>query len=112
MRIPFYSYAGIKRDIVVDTQGLPHSITITTANISDRVGALLVFKKHIPALLNVKSILVDGGYTGDPFAESVKELFNATVQVAKRSELPTFKVIPQRWVVERSFALLDKSRRL
>ena len=48
----------------------------------------------------------------DPFAESVKELFNATVQVAKRSELHTFKVIPQRWVVERSFAWLDKCRRL
>ena len=104
--------AGIKRHIVVDTQGLPHAIAITTANISDRAGALLAFKKHKPALSNVKSVLVDGGYTGDPFAESVKELFNATVQVAKRSELHTFKVIPQRWVVERSFAWLDKCRRL
>ena len=36
--------AGIKRHIVVDTQGLPHAIAITTANISDRAGALLAFK--------------------------------------------------------------------
>jgi len=35
-----------------------------------------------------------------------------TVQSAKRSELHTFKVIPKRWVVERSFAWLDKNRRL
>jgi len=36
----------------------------------------------------------------------------ATVQVAKRSELHTFAVIPQRWVVERSFAWLEKCRRI
>ena len=35
-----------------------------------------------------------------------------TVQIAKRSELHKFAVIPKRWVVERSFAWLDKNRRL
>jgi transposase len=35
-----------------------------------------------------------------------------TVQIAKRSELRRFAVIPQRWVVERSFAWLEKHRRL
>jgi len=34
------------------------------------------------------------------------------VIVAKRSELHTFKIIPKRWVVERSFAWLEKCRRL
>ena len=33
-------------------------------------------------------------------------------QVAKRDELHTFKVIAKRWVVERSFAWLEKNRRL
>ena len=33
-------------------------------------------------------------------------------QVAKRNELHTFKVIAKRWVVERSFAWLEKNRRL
>ena len=41
-----------------------------------------------------------------------KRSINATVEVVKRSELRTFKVIPKRWVVERSFAWLDKCRRL
>ena len=36
----------------------------------------------------MKSVLIDDGYTGDPFAESVKELFNSTVQVAKRLAMP------------------------
>ncbi len=35
-----------------------------------------------------------------------------TVSGIKRSELHTFKVIPQRWIVERSFEWLDKNRRL
>lgn len=35
-----------------------------------------------------------------------------TVQIAKRDELHTFKVIPKRWIVERSFAWLEKNRRL
>ncbi|MFS8439212.1 IS5/IS1182 family transposase, partial [Xanthomonas campestris pv. campestris] len=35
-----------------------------------------------------------------------------TVQIAKRSELHTFKVMPKRWIVERSFAWLEKNRKL
>jgi len=46
--------------------------------------------------LQVKSVLVDGGYTGKPFADGVKERFHATVQVVKRNELHTFAVLPKR----------------
>ena len=53
-------------------------------------------------------MLVDGGYAGKPFAEAVRGKLGATVQVAERSELHTFAVMPERWVVERSFAWLDK----
>ena len=42
--------SGIKRHIRVDTQGLPHAIAITTAEVTDRGD----------------SLLVDGGYTGQP----------------------------------------------
>ena len=38
------------------------------------------------------------------------ETLGATVAIAKRSELHTFTVIPKRWVVERSFAWLEKCR--
>ena len=37
---------------------------------------------------------------------------SVTVEVARRSELHTFAVMPQRWIVERSFAWLEKNRRL
>lgn len=104
--------SGIKRHIVVDTQGLPHAIHITTANITDREGAIKTFELHKGSLGDVENVLVDGGYTGENFANAVQDLLGCTVMVAKRSELHTFKVIPKRWVVERSFAWLEKCRRL
>ena len=104
--------SGIKRHIAVDTQGLPHAIHVTTANITDREGAVTMVKKSKESLSNVKNFLVDGGYTGDPFAAAVNEAVGATVEVAKHSELHKFAVIPKRWVVERSFGWIEKCRRL
>jgi transposase len=104
--------SGIKRHIAVDTQGLPHAIHITTANITDREGALETFSLHQTVLSEVQNVLADGGYTGEKFATGVEKLLGCSVEIAKRSELHTFKVIPKRWVVERSFAWLEKCRRL
>lgn len=104
--------SGIKRHIAVDTQGLPHAIAVTTADVGDRQGALDALDRCAENLQQVKSVLVDGGYNGKPFAQAIQTRLGATVQVAKRNELRTFVVIPQRWVVERSFSWLEKSRRL
>ena len=60
----------------------------------------------------VKKFLVDGGYSGERFANQVKEICGAQVEVVKRSELHKFVVLPRRWVVERLFGWLDKFRRL
>lgn len=104
--------SGIKRHIAVDTQGLPHAIAVTTANVTDRAGALLAFSGNKEALSAVKNVLADSAYTGEPFATGVQEMLGATVEIAKRNELHKFVVIPKRWVVERSFAWLEKNRRL
>lgn len=103
--------SGIKRHTVVDTNGLPHAIAVTTADVTDRDGAIQAFeaKKH---LLKVKKILADGGYTGKPFAEKVKKILKAETEIAKKNELHKFKIIPKRWVVEKSFSWLEKCRRL
>lgn len=91
---------------------LPHAVAVTTADITDRQGALLALNRCAAELTAVRSILADGGYVGQPFAQAVDELLGAKVEIAKRSELHTFAVIPKRWVVERSFAWIDKCRRL
>ena len=84
--------SGIKRHIITDVLGLPHAITVTTANITDRNGSI----EAITLLSIVKYIIVDSRYTGKPFTDTINELSDATVEVAKRSELHTFKVIPKR----------------
>jgi transposase len=54
-------------------------------------------------------VLADGGYSGETFAQAVQEKLGCGVEIAKRSELHTFAVIPKRWVVERSFAWLENA---
>ena len=104
--------SGIKRHIAVDTQGLPHAIAVTTANVTDRAGALGAFSLNKKALSEIKNVLADSAYIGEPFAASVHDMLGATVEIAKRNELHIFVVMPKRWVVERSFAWLEKCRRL
>ena len=104
--------SGIKRHIAVDTEGLPDAIHVTTANVTDRAGGLAMFDRHRDGVSQARKVLVDGGYTGKPFAAAVQSLLGATVEVAKRNELHSFVVLPKRWVVERSFAWLERCRRL
>ena len=90
---------------------MPHTITATTANVTDRDGAIemiALFRSRLPSVLK---LLCDGGYTGEGFAEAIYELIGAAVEIAKRSDLHKFVVIPKRWVVERTFGWIDKYRR-
>lgn len=106
--------SGIKVHIAVDTKGLPHAICVTTANVQDRDGAIQMFSANTDNLTKVKKALFDGAYTGETFSNAVKSILgeDVEVEIAKRSELHKFVVIPKRWVVERSFAWLEKCRRL
>ncbi|CAN5651991.1 hypothetical protein BH23PAT2_BH23PAT2_01490 [soil metagenome] len=104
--------SGIKRHIGVDTNGLPHAAHVTTANISDKAGARVIVTARQADLQDVEKVLVDGGYIGKPFADAITAVISAEVEVVKRSELHNFKVIPKRWVVERSLSWLEKCRRL
>ncbi|WP_143042408.1 transposase, partial [Lacticaseibacillus paracasei] len=75
-------------------------------------GALAMFSLASQNLELVQHVMVDGGYTGNDFADQVKLILNAKTTVAKRNELHTFTVLPQRWIIERSWRWLDKCRRL
>lgn len=102
---------GIKRHIAVDSLGLLYAIVVTEAKVTDRQGALQALKRCPHSLTQLKSVLVDGGYTGELFAQGVRDILGkqVTLQMAKRSELHTFKIMPKRWIVECSFAWLEKS---
>jgi putative transposase len=61
----------------------------------------------------LRILWVDGGYTGEAFAQWVKGLRPKLASVVKRSDsISGFKVLPHRWVVERTFGWLMRQRRL
>ena len=102
----------MKIHIGVDVLGMPYAMLATTANVTDRNGAVAMFSQSNLSFPTVQTILCDGGYTGEKFAAQIKDAIGAKVEIAKRSELHTFAVIPKRWIVERTFGWLDKCRRL
>ena len=89
--------SGIKRHLAVDINGLPMSVHVTTANVSERDGA--------NALLALNKSQFD-------LVQRVMAMINAEVIIAKQSDLRHGQVTPQRWVIERSFSWLGKHRRL
>jgi putative transposase len=102
---------GRKRHIAVDTQGNLLIATVHSAGIQDRVGARAVLMRLFCRFDAITKVFADGGYTGK-LIEWAKEMFGYDVEVVKRNELHTFKVLPKRWIVERSFAWMGWSRRL
>ena len=72
----------------MDTQGFPHALAVTTAEVTDRKGALQALGRCKAGLGKVESVLCDSGYAGEPFAQGVREALGqeVTVQIAKRSE--------------------------
>ncbi|GHU74529.1 hypothetical protein FACS1894188_03010 [Clostridia bacterium] len=76
---------------------------VTTADVTDMNGTLKMIALNLDNLSSVKKYLVDGGYSGENFANAVKKLCGADVSVVKRNELHMFAVLPKRWVVERTF---------
>lgn len=55
---------------------MPHAIAVTTGEVTDRSGVLQAIDRCRPNLKRVENVLVDGGYTGQPFANGVKEQFD------------------------------------
>ncbi len=104
--------SGIKLHLAVDILGLPQAMHITKADTTDRNGAIEMFIATSGNLTKVQNMLVDSGYSGENFANAVKQILGCTVEVVKKSDLHTFKVMPKRWIVERTFAWLEKNRRL
>ena len=103
---------GRKRHIAVDTDGRLLMVNLTTADISDSAGAhsiLEAIRKRWPW---VKHLFADGAYDRRKLLDKAAFL-DFTIAVVKRIDgEPGFKVLPRRWVVERSFGWLTRHRRL
>lgn len=105
---------GRKRHLVVDTLGLILGVVVTPANTTERDGAKAVLLRVLGWFTWLRLLWADGGYTGSEFARWVKARRpKLKVEVVKRSDdTRGFKVLPRRWVVERTFGWLLHHRRL
>jgi putative transposase len=104
---------GRKQHIIVDTQGNPMSVAVHEANVHDSKGAPEVIENLSCKFPRLTKIPADGGYRGN-LADWILDKFGWELEVILRlDECPSkFKVIPKRWIVERSFARLENFRRL
>lgn len=105
---------GRKRHLLVDTLGLVLGVLVTPASTPEREGAQALLSDVLGWFTWLRLLWVDGGYAGDAFAQWVRGLRpKLKVEVVKRSDHAVgFKVLPRRWVVERTFAWLMRQRRL
>ncbi|HEX8356983.1 MAG TPA: IS5 family transposase [Segetibacter sp.] len=101
---------GIKRHIIVDTLGLVLAVVIQSASVQDRDGAVEVVNKLCESWKKVVKLFADGGYRGQ-LINTIKTKFKIELEIIKRDELHTFKVLPKRWLVERTFAWIETNRR-
>lgn len=103
---------GRKRHILVDTMGLLLKVVVHVASIQDRDGAKQLLEKIAQRMPRLKLIWADGGYAGQ-LIDWVKTTCGWTLEIIKRSDdTKGFKVLPRRWVVERTFGWLGRYRRL
>ena len=86
-------------------------VVVHSAHIQDRDGAKLLFFKIRHLFSNLKIIWADGGYRGK-LIDWVEKFFTWKLEIVHREEKGKFVVLPKRWIVERTFAWLNTSRRL
>lgn len=106
---------GRKRHMVVDTLGLLMRVVVTAGDVQDRDGAKIVLKElaeQEELVKRLKIIWADGGYRGT-LVEWVDEVLDCKLKIVEKPEGQVgFRLLPKRWVVERTFAWLVRQRRL
>ena len=107
---------GRKRHVLVDTLGFILLLKVTSADVQDREGARLLLLEKLKTTFGwLRVIWADGGYTGKLIGEiaSIVRHFKVKLEIVKRSDdVKGFKILPKRWIVERTFGRLIQSRSL
>src|SRR5918998_1767310 len=137
---PAKGVEGRKRHLLVDTEGLVLKARVHSAKVPDQDGIRLLLEPVRTRFARLSQLWVDAGYQGrgrrwaeealdlsvevvrkpkKPVPEKVAELWAAELakegkEVNWRRLMPPsgFRVLPRRWVVERTFAWISHNRRM
>jgi transposase len=103
---------GRKRHVVVDTDGRLLAVNLTPADISDSAGAQSILDTTHKRWPWIKHLFADGAYYRTRVMDKVA-FPDFVVEIVRRIDQdPGFKVLPRRWVVERTFGWMMRWRRL
>jgi transposase len=104
---------GRKRHIVTDTEGFLLAAQVHPANIQDPHGAVPLLHSLRQTFPKLAHIFADRVYRGPQLQAAVADCGPWTIEIVERPPgVKGFQLLPRRWVVERSFAWLGRSRRL
>ena len=102
---------GVQRHLAVEVNGLLLAVVVTAASIPDRDAAHRLLAARRGSFSTIGLVWADGGYPRRLLIWA-KDVLTLTLQIIKRLPRATgFHVRPRIWVVERSFAWINKHRR-
>jgi len=107
--------SGRKRHVAVDCMGLILAVMITPAATQDRDAAKSLIKFLVSMYGRLQLIWADGGYLGAlvQWVKQLRPFGKLRLEIVRRcDQVKGFKVLPKRWIVERTFGWFIKSRRL
>jgi len=137
---PAKKVEGRKRHLLVDTEGLVLKAKVHSAKVPDQDGLRLLLESAGARLSRLSHVWVDAGYQGRG-RRWAQEILGLSVEVVRKAKKPVpekvakvwaeewakegkevdwrrlmqprgFRVLPRRWVVERTFAWISHNRRM
>ena len=131
---------GRKRHLLVDTEGFVLKVKVHSAKVPDQDGLKVLLEAARPEVPRLSHLWLDAGYEGRG-KKWAEESFGLSVEVVRKPPKPVpekvakvwaeewakegkgidwqrlmpsrgFKVLPSRWVVERTFSWLGQNRRM
>ena len=137
---PAKKVEGRKRHLLVDTEGLVLEARVHSARVPDQDGIRLLLDPARQRLVRLAHLWVDAGYQGRA-RRWAEEVMGVSVEIVRKPPKPVpeevakrwaaewakegkevdwqrlmppkgFRVLPRRWVVERTFAWICHNRRM
>jgi len=86
-------------------------VLVHPANEQDQVAARWLLRR-IPFTNRWQLFLFDQGYENETLLRWCQDVFGVKTEIVRREAGTGFQVLPKRWIVERTFGWLNRSRRL